>query len=170
VVPPPSPARPGLDVITLRAGGGNPDPSDLGRAIREKFNQNLGAILPLAALFLFSGFFFGLFKFVLIAIFVLPPLFSVGFNFWAKSNLVEAPCPSCGQMAAGLKGEGFTQCFVCGSELSWRDTSDEWRLKSQYEDGPRVGGGVQDGNRDTTVIDVDASEVIDVDASEVIDV
>ena len=30
--------------------------------------------------------------------------------------MIEAPCPQCGQLAAGLKGQGFTQCFVCGSQ------------------------------------------------------
>ena len=55
------------------------------------------------------------------------------------------------QLAAGLKGQGFTQCFVCGSQLSLR--GDEWRLRSKYEDGPQAGGSKY-GKVDNGVIDV----------------
>ena len=64
-----------------------------------------------------------------------------------------------GQLAAGLKGQGFTQCFVCGSQLSLR--GDEWRLRSKYEDGPQAGGSKY-GKVDNGVIDIESDEVIDV--------
>jgi hypothetical protein len=86
-------------------------------------------------------------------------LLSFGFNFWKERNVIEAPCPQCGQLAAGLKGQGFTQCFVCGSQLSLR--GDEWRLRSKYEDGPQAGGSKY-GKVDNGVIDVESDEVIDV--------
>ena len=120
---------------------------------------NLGALLPIALIIAFPGFFFGLFNTFFLAALILPPLLSFGFNFWKERNVIEAPCPQCGQLAAGLKGQGFTQCFVCGSQLSLR--GDEWRLRSKYEDGPQAGGSKY-GKVDNGVIDVESDEVIDV--------
>ena len=113
---------------------------------------NLGALLPIALIIAFPGFFFGLFNTFFLAALILPPLLSFGFNFWKERNVIEAPCPQCGQLAAGLKGQGFTQCFVCGSQLSLR--GDEWRLRSKYEDGPQAGGSKY-GKVDNGVIDVE---------------
>ena len=163
--------------------GGFPPPRPPGGGV------NLGALLPIALVIAFPGFFFGLFNTFFLAALILPPLLSFGFNFWKERNVVdsagitrrhqcrvdgvgaddglelisaqviEAPCPQCGQLAAGLKGQGFTQCFVCGSQLSLR--GDEWRLRSKYEDGPQAGGSKY-GKVDNGVIDVESDEVIDV--------
>ena len=113
----------------------------------------------IALIIAFPGFFFGLFNTFFLAALILPPLLSFGFNFWKERNVIEAPCPQCGQLAAGLKGQGFTQCFVCGSQLSLR--GDEWRLRSKYEDGPQAGGSKY-GKVDNGVIDIESDEVIDV--------
>ena len=133
--------------------GGFPPPRPPGGGV------NLGALLPIALIIAFPGFFFGLFNTFFLAALILPPLLSFGFNFWKERNVIEAPCPQCGQLAAGLKGQGFTQCFVCGSQLSLR--GDEWRLRSKYEDGPQAGGSKY-GKVDNGVIDIESDEVIDV--------
>ena len=96
-----------------------------------------------------------------LAALILPPVIGFGFDFWSKQNVIQSPCPNCGQVAAGLKNQGFTQCFSCGAQLSLR--GEEWKLRSKYEDDPRDGGGSGGrGGGDSNVIDVDASEVIDV--------
>ena len=144
---------PPRDVARHMTRGGFPPPRPPGGGF------NLGALLPIALVIAFPGFFFGLFNTFFLAALILPPLLSFGFNFWKERNVIEAPCPQCGQLAAGLKGQGFTQCFVCGSQLSLR--GDEWRLRSKYEDGPQAGGSKY-GKVDNGVIDVESDEVIDV--------
>ena len=134
-------------------------PRDVARHAWGGGGFNLGALLPIALIIAFPGFFFGLFNTFFLAALILPPLLSFGFNFWKERNVIEAPCPQCGQLAAGLKGQGFTQCFVCGSQLSLR--GDEWRLRSKYEDGPQAGGSKY-GKVDNGVIDIESDEVIDV--------
>ena len=157
-----APARPRLDVGQRACGGSGQRagvPRDVARHAWGGGGFNLGALLPIALIIAFPGFFFGLFNTFFLAALILPPLLSFGFNFWKERNVIEAPCPQCGQLAAGLKGQGFTQCFVCGSQLSLR--GDEWRLRSKYEDGPQAGGSKY-GKVDNGVIDIESDEVIDV--------
>ena len=124
---------------------------------------NLGALLPIALIIAFPGFFFNLFNTFFLAAIILPTAGGFIFNQWSKRAIVQAPCPSCGQVAAGMRNQGFTQCFACGSELiltSEKD-GDGWRVRSKYEDpiGARMDSSSKSNNGG--VIDVD---VIDVDA------
>lgn len=123
---------------------------------------NWGPVVGLGLVFAFPGFFLNLFNSFFIAAFVLPPIVGFGFNQWSKRAIVQAACPNCGQMAAGMKSQGFTQCFTCGSELSLTSDGDGWRLRSKYEDpiASRMNSdskaGPPGGVIDVDVIDVDA--------------
>ena len=121
--------------------------------------MGLAPVVGLGLLVAFPGFFFNLFNTFFLAAIILPTAGGFIFNQWSKRAIVQAPCPSCGQVAAGMRSQGFTQCFVCGSQLSLR--GDEWRLRSKYEDGPQAGGSKY-GKVDNGVIDVESDEVIDV--------
>ena len=123
----------------------------------------LAPVVGLGLLVAFPGFFFNLFNTFFLAAIILPTAGGFIFNQWSKRAIVQAPCPSCGQVAAGMRNQGFTQCFACGSELiltSEKD-GDGWRVRSKYEDpiGARMDSSSKSNNGG--VIDVD---VIDVDA------
>jgi len=146
----------------------------------------IGALVSLGLLFAFPGFFFNVLNTFFLGALILPPLAGFAFNFWAfcaarnfldarrggqrtarpssphsrERNIVQAPCPRCGAVAAGMKQQRMTQCMQCGVALTLEKDDESWRLRSKYEDEPgptsssssSAGGGV---------IDVD-SEVIDV--------
>lgn len=135
--------------------GGGPPPGGGG--------LNLLPVVGLGLFFAFPGFFLGALNNLLIAVFVLPPLIGFGFNFWAKRAILNAPCPTCGAVAAGMKSQGFTQCFNCGSELSLTTKGDAWRTRSKFDDpvssAPGGGFGGGGGGPPGGVIDVEATDV-----------
>jgi hypothetical protein len=121
---------------------------------------NLVPALGLGLFFAFPGFFLNALNGLFLAFFVLPPLVGFGFNLWAKRAILQAPCPNCGAVAAGMKSQGFTQCFSCGQELSLTTKGDAWRLRSKYEDPIAAAAAARGrGGPASDVIDVDATDV-----------
>jgi len=88
------------------------------------FIRNLSKSLPSpttivfwGTLILFPGFFFGLLSNLFLAAIIIPVVGFVAFDVWAKTQLQEAPCPSCGAPVQGFKDGQPFQCYSCGEPL-----------------------------------------------------
>ncbi|KAJ1454965.1 hypothetical protein M885DRAFT_520873 [Pelagophyceae sp. CCMP2097] len=152
----PTSGRRSVALASQRPGGGpGPGPGGPGPGFRL---PSAGNIAFFAVLILFPGFFLKIFNGFLIALFVLPPLFIWGFQFWSNRNVISSPCPQCGAPCAAIKAAGETACFTCGADLVLTNDKTAWRMRSKFESPRSAPGGPAVDDKSKT-IDVDFSDV-----------
>jgi len=123
-------------------GGGKPDPKDAISSVITPILTIIGTVLfflsPLGSIF------FAITNSIVLLLFLLPFLATIGFQGWQYFYTIEAPCPSCNSPARVLKDDdtGPNICLSCGSLLRVNLEKDGVELCNDpsdiYDDNSRV--------------------------------
>jgi hypothetical protein len=105
-----------LEMYNLPGGGGGGRDNGVGGIVKGAFT------IALIVAFFASPLVLGLFNSLLVLLFVLPLVASVGFQAWQTFNTVTGTCPNCGAPATVLKASKNeiptpSLCFNCGAVL-----------------------------------------------------